>query len=437
MKEFRIFPRFSTIKGAAMTAIAFLRKLPSLARLALDWTIALVKKRPVLLTIPVALIALILVLKSTIAPSGPSIAFYRVPENIREAILEEARASAIKGVPSFKVIQLDDALPLGTQLKRKGRVDLLFLEDGFAARQLADRASSPSGSTLRLMTSSFRQSAAIGKESYGLPLLADHFGLAYSRPIFAELGLKGPNDLAGVIAAAERIKRPGRWPLLCAGADDRALLLLIGALAEARFGEKGWMELASSVEKEPDFRKTLDATCLRKILEELVSWRRDRLLHPEWFRMTSADLEGFMASSSVGMALMPLSSRRTMPLDVVDDFEYTAFPGVGRSEARCLTAPMYIGMALDGGLGSSRPRAFLASLLDSSPQARISGSAGLAPANSMAEAVDAQSSDVRYWIAASKRAFPDPAIMSMDDPARFAAFARDIRLFIESGGVGY
>jgi|GEM_PF-1489075 len=437
MKEFRIFPRFSTIKNGVTVALAFLRAFPSTARPALVKMIGIVRKRPVLLAIPAALIALAVFLILVIVPCGPALAFYRVPDNIREAILEEARTSTIREVDAFTVVPLDDTLPLGPQLRKKGRVDVLFLEDGYAARLLAERAASPSASTLKLITSAFRRSGSDGNKAYGLPLLADHFTLAVSKPIFAELGLHTPNDISGMVQTAERIRRPGRWPIICAGANDCDLLLLVGALAEARFGEKGWSELASSIEKEQDFRKVLDSTCLRKVLEELVSWRRERLLHPEWFRMTSADLEGFMEGGATGMALMPLSTRRAMPLDVVDDFENAPFPGGTDAGARLVTAPMYVGMALDSGLLNGKARAFLASLLEARPQARISGSTGLAPANAMAEAVDAQSSDVRYWIAAAKCAIPDPVTMSMDDPARMAAFAREIRLFIESGGVGY
>lgn len=437
MKEFRILPRFSTIKNGAAAALAFLRAVPSTARSALVTLREIVRKRPILLAIPVGLIALVVLVIVVIVPHGPALAFYRVPENIREAILEEARTSTIKEVDAFTVVALDDTLPLGPQLRKKGWIDILFIEDGYAARQMADRAASPSVSALKLMTSAFRRSGSDGKKSYGLPLVADHFSFAVSRPIFAELGLQTPNDITGMVQTAARLRRPGRWPIICAGANDRDLFLLIGSLAEARFGEKGWSELASSIEKETDFRKTLDSTCLRKILEELISWRREKLLHPEWFRMTSADLEGFMGGGLAGMAILPLSTRRTLPLDVVDDFENAPFPGGTQAETRLVTAPMYLGMALDSGLGNGKAKAFLASLLDSRPQARISGSTGLAPANAMAEAVDAQSSDVRYWIASSKRAIPDPVAMAMDDPSRMAAFARELRLFIESGGVGY
>ena len=49
-----------------------------------------------------------------------------------------------------------------------------------------------------------------------------------------------------------------------------------------------------------------------------ASWRRERLLHPQWLEMTNDDIEAFMRFDSAAFVCMPLSTRRSLDPKVTE-----------------------------------------------------------------------------------------------------------------------
>jgi len=115
-------------------------------------------------------------------PKNPGIAFYRIPENVAQVITQTAKDSSFAGETEFIFLTLDDSLPLEEQvLKLKNRISLLFAPAGQASAALASRTHAPSERIRRLLPTTIRNAGITGKTAYALPVLLDHFELAYNR----------------------------------------------------------------------------------------------------------------------------------------------------------------------------------------------------------------------------------------------------------------
>ncbi len=413
-----------------------------------------IRRHPVKTFLATILVALCvaLVVYATSRPRMPVLAFYRVPESVRNAVVKEATVSRAFAETDFKTIILDETRPLSELTRRPGSIQLLFLEDGLAAERLSGRSAGIPAVAEKALPLSFRESgrhaarldtvgadadADPGKKAYALPLLADHFEIAWPKTLFERLSLPRPRTtddfLAGIRAATDQVESP----LACAGSDDRVLLFLVSALLSAEHGPAERERVVSALRAGASFRDTLASTRLGDVLRELVSWRDARVLHPEWLRLRERDLQGFMAEEYAAMIFMSLSAHRRVPLKTIVRYESQFFPQGSLAAKNELVAPVYVGMALDSGPRDASARDFLWSLLEPATQGRLSGRSGLAPVALLAEAPDRQAEDVRYWIAASGRAVPDIATASFDDPKRIDDLAREIRAYLETNGTGY
>ncbi len=413
-----------------------------------------VRKHPKKALLAAILLALCVALSlyAITRPRMPIIAFYRVPDAIRDAVVKEAEASKAFAETDFKTVVLDETRPLSEQTRRPGSIQLLFLEDGFAAERLSGRSAGIPAVAEKALPLSFRESgrhalgvdaggadtdAYPGKKAYALPLLADHFEIAWPKALFDRLGLTRPQTTEAFLAAARATTGEVAYPLICAGSNDRELLYLVSALLSARYGKAERERLVVALRDGASFAEAMSRTRLEDVLKGLVAWREERFLHPEWLKFRERDLQGFMAEEYAAFACMSFSSHRRVPLTTITRYESQFFPQDSLAGQNELVAPVYVGMALDSGPRDARSRAFLHSLVEPGAQGRLAARSGLAPVAVLAEAQDRQAEDVRYWIAASARAVPDVATASFDDPRKEADLAREIRAYLETSGNGY
>ena len=284
-------------------------------------------------------------------PRKPVIAFYDIPEPVRSALVAQAADPAHPGKYAFRFRDLDPSQPLAAQLRTRPRPALVFCLDGQAARDIATQTIAPPDSVRRLMPSAMRSAGLYLDEksverAYGLPLLLDHFELAYSREQLSRAGKPKPETLQEIEATAKAVKKPAVWPLVCAGAQDADLLMLVGSLTEALGGEEAWNRVVNSMREGTPFAELVSKTPLGETLRMLVDWRERGLLHPEWFRMKDADIVAFMENDNAAMVLMPLSAHRTIPLKTIEKYESTFFPSTDKTGIRSFTVPAYIGIEL-------------------------------------------------------------------------------------------
>ena len=374
-----------------------------------------------------------------IAPAlrKPVIAYYRLPANVRAALSALADDPALSGKTKFGIVVLDDSKGLAEQLAKKPRVDVVFAYDGAAAAETAGKALAPSEQIKQLMAPAIQQAGKVRSDSYGMPLLLDHFEVAYNKDLFAKAGYAEPKKLDDLVKAAQKTARKGLWPIVCAGANDKDLLMLVGALAEARHGATARAGIVADLREKGSFEAALGNKALRGTLDELVSWRKSGLLHPEWFRMQDKDVSAFMENEYTCVVFMPLSTHRTIPLKTIAKFASIPFPPASVGLPREITAPVVVGVLPSYKKPNATAADFLYRLARAEGQTILSAETGLAPVNSTAETQDIQATDIRVWAAASSRPVPDPATDAFADPAKIAATARSVRAYIEANGAGF
>lgn len=368
-------------------------------------------------------------------PKNPGVAFYRIPASIETALIQQASNPEITGRHAFSIIRLDDSQPLQPQLtENKNRISLLFAPIGQATASLSAKVHEPSEQIRRLLPTTIRNSGTSGRTYYALPVLLDHFELACSKTILERNNSTAPETMEQMLQTARAVKNPKTWPLICAGARDEDLVLLTGSLVHSLHGLEAYEQLVQHIRAAHSFETLLAETPLRAVLETLLSWRRERLLHPQWLEMTNGDIEAFMRFDNAAFVFMPLSTRRTLDPAVAENYEASRFPNGRTASSYPLTAVTYGGIRIRNELFADAAELFLYALVAEDVQQTLSRETGFAPVNAKAPVHDKQAYDVRYWGAASRVLVPDPVTAAIDDPARIASFAEEIRSYIRSGG---
>ena len=390
---------------------------------------------PVLAGILLLVVGSIFLVSWVTRPKKPGIAFYRVPENLVAILTRTADDFASTAETGFAFLTLDDSRPLKEQLeKQKNRISILFAPAGQAAAGLASDVHAPAGRVRRLLPTTIRNAGATGKTPYALPVLLDHFELAWSKDILSRNNATEPKSIPDMLEIAKKVKTRRVWPIICAGSRDRDLLLLVGTLLHTQYGLDAYMDLVTELRNGSNFDTILSETRLVDVLEALLSWRRDRLLHPQWLEMTGEDLSAFMKFDNAAFIFLPLSARREIDPKIAEKYASIAVPPEVQASSYPLTAPVYAGIRLRNELFADTAEQFLYSLVQEDTQSLLSRETGLAPANAKTTVPDKQAYDVRYWAAASRVLVPDPATAAVDDPARIASFAEEIRTYIRDGG---
>jgi hypothetical protein len=361
----------------------------------------------------------------------PVIGFYGIPSGVAAALKAEASG---KKPGAWKFVTLDPNVALAAQEKALARVTLLFAYDGAAAASLADRARQPAPPLLAKLPSALRRAGLSGEVNYGMAVLLDHFEITWNRAFLNGKGLSRPGALSDVVRVAETSRRPGFWPIVCAGAEDATLLQLVGAMAEATEGSGAYWEIVKRAAEGAPLSALLGETRLKPTLDRLVDWRTRGLLHPEWIRMTEADVVSFMENDYSAFAFMTLSAHRRVPQKTIERYDSAYVPFGRQGDNRSFIAPTLLAIRLDKAAANRAVEALCARLADGATQTALTKTTGLAPTNASAEAGDRQANDARLWVASSQGPLPDIGTAAFADPAKLRAFARSLREYLESGG---
>ena len=379
------------------------------------------------------------VIVARLAFAKPAIAFY----GLRPDVIAEL--TRLKG--GFRQIALDPDKPLAAQSKALARCSLVFTDniasasdEGLVLRWETDARDLGAGRGL--MPSAIRRIGTVEGEpngsAYAIPILLDHFELACSIDLLPALGDSREASLERLLKVANGRRSAGHWPIVCAGGNDENILLLVSALAEAKFGAEGRDRIASALRGGESFATALNSTPLRATLDELVAWRKEGIIHPEWFRMTLADVRAFLEAGNCDIAYMTLSDRRTMPSKTMSRFSSLPIPASASVKGpRELAVPAIVAFVPKGNKANPSVMAFLARLVAPEAQGSLSRATGLAPVNSTADTRDIQAYNVRLWAASCARPVSDVASEAVADPEAAARLARDIRGYIESNGTGF
>lgn len=363
----------------------------------------------------------------------PVIGFLDVPESVREAIEEIEIIESKKNNITWKFLVIDPSINLSELNKVLKKTDILITKAGARAEAITT-IQTPEQKLLSVMPTAIRKAAANpGNRQYGIPILIDHFELARDRsnPVSSSFSPYSTLKQLEELALSRTLKTS--WPFVCAGGDDETLLGFLGALVEALGGEKAWDTVRlDAINTSPADLVRKDS--FSKVIETLLRWRRDGLLHPEWFRMTRTDVEAFMENGEAPFVFMSLSNHRKISHRTVEKYDSVFIPGTSTNDSRSLTIPSIILITPNKKRISEETILFKNILLNEETQTKISGLTGLAPVSSTAAATDRQATEVRLWAAASERPLPSFFTALYSDPGDAALLAKHIREFLQSDG---
>lgn len=360
----------------------------------------------------------------------PVIGFLDVPESVREAIEETTASWGASNSLRFRFTNLN-AKTVDELKKQFLETDLLVTSSGLKAASLSNLAKRPNPAILGLMPSAMRNAGVQKERQYAFPIVLDHFELAWNIQLLAKTGQQKPTTLPAMLAHGGKNANRTIWPMIVAGADDRILLGFIGSISESIFGLDRWKAIQRlAAEKTPD--NLVQSPELTEVLDNLAEWRRNKFLHPEWFRMTQQDVIQFMENDNALFVGMFLSNHRQVPVKTIEKFESTFFPASSIQRTRSFTVPVILVMQPNKERTQKSALDFAAYLVQDTVQSKIAGKTGLAPSNSQCEAPDKQASEVRLWAASSANLLPSFSSALYTDPTDTKKLAQLIREYLES-----
>ncbi|ULQ58823.1 hypothetical protein K7I13_09785 [Brucepastera parasyntrophica] len=262
-------------------------------------------------------------------------------------------ADYFEGQKKVSFLTLDNTLSLKQNLDKNKKISLLFAIQGEAASEIAARVKKPDRSQFMLMPSAIQRAGFYNGTGYALPVILNHFEVAYNIQTFRENGIAEPETIYDLITAAEKIKKPSFRPVICAGAKDSDLLFLVGSLTESYCTVSGWQALVAAMKQDTAFTDLLDLQLsvqntdigsLRDVLDLLIQLKNNNILHPEWLRINDRAVEGLMGDNLADIVFMTLLTHRSVPQRTIERYTATAVPPADRDSPRGITAPPIIGM---------------------------------------------------------------------------------------------
>lgn len=367
------------------------------------------------------------------AVEKPVIGFFNLPSNVQDLFQNQANSWMSAYKKEFKYIEIDPTLSQAQQLKIFKKCDLVFTQIGIETEFFAPYTQSPSQNILNLMPSSMRKAARSAQNTYALPLLFDHFELAWNKKYLLQTNIEKPLTFDHLIQAQQQLQKSVKYPFICAGAHDAILLGLVSALTEASQDTEAWRTIVTTARNlSPE--QIIEIPELQKTLQILIEWRKTGFIHPEWFRMTQTDILAFMENNYTIFVAMFLSDHRTIEHKTIEKYDSIYFPSVDGRSNRAFVAPSYLALLPKKKKINPFAQGLYQDLMHNKTQEKLSSVSGLSPANAQCETADRQASDVRLWIAASQEPLPSFSTVLYTQKADITQSATTIRAYLEREG---
>lgn len=273
---------------------------------------------------------------------------------------------------------------------------------------------------------------------YAFPLLLDPIKLACNNVMAERLGLTSyimQEDFERLRQQAEQASLP--FPFVCAGGEDDQLFAMISAVAAIN-GLALNPEDFSVLGKQADLY-TDCPPALKTVLDTLVNWRKQGLLHPEWFRLVESDISVFMEFNSTALAAMPLSASRRLKYEILRHFTTMQVPLPQLLSKKNMPADTVVWAQAIQDEHKPFPEAdeIRAFLYLQETNEVLARKTGLAPVFAAAQTQDAEASSGRYWVASSNTALPSFGNIACTTGAEKTALAAAIRRYLGVNGIGY
>ena len=374
------------------------------------------------------------------APEKNYIAFYSLQPNTVQALqtVLKDRFSTIEQHFDWRII--DPALSVMEFMEKNPQTVFVFSTDNRSLFEARRFFSLHTTEPFQHLPSTFLNNIFNRDDDkyYAFPLLLDPIKLACNNVMAERLGLTSyimQEDFERLRQQAEQASLP--FPFVCAGGEDDQLFAMISAVAAIN-GLALNPEDFSVLGKQADLY-TDCPPALKTVLDTLVNWRKQGLLHPEWFRLVESDISVFMEFNSTALAAMPLSASRRLKYEILRHFTTMQVPLPQLLSKKNMPADTVVWAQAIQDEHKPFPEAdeIRAFLYLQETNEVLARKTGLAPVFAAAQTQDAEASSGRYWVASSNTALPSFGNIACTTGAEKTALAAAIRRYLGVNGIGY
>lgn len=372
------------------------------------------------------------------------ISFYRVDDNqidfISSSIKEQKNVLGIR--KKIKINKLTPETPLEKHLETLVKPDLLFTGSQASLESVSETLNHLDKKTEALIPPTSRKIFSTDETRLAYPIQLDHIELTYHIRLFSRYGINPANTLKELnllLNIFDKMKSDGYIPLLVAGGENRALLDFISLMILSYNGPENYRQIVHAVSSNKNFKTAINylpqnGFSISNILDTITEWENNGYLHPEWTQFQQEDLVTSLESGYSGVALMRLSEHRKIPYQLINQYSSLIFPfAETKWNTSGIIAPSMAVASPEKIFGNDKNKAIISALLETAFQKALNERSGLGPVNSSSQTLDLQSTQVRFWAAASRSIQSDIASAAFTTELERDAFAAQIRNYLEAG----
>lgn len=363
------------------------------------------------------LIGAVLLIILYFASKKPIIAFYRVPENVQNSVIEILNTEqTAKKEKKFDSLILDSTSPLSLQTKQIKKADLLISLNDYDVQNFISeykKINNLPADLLDNMPSATISTIPVNENvcKY-VPFLYDFYEIDINYPNFIESQISNINLWSDLINYSLVLKEKIKNPVLICGAEDETFINTFGMILETLYGYEELQKLEDSLYQA--FKKDLSANstnneALSRTLDELTTGDTalnntmlaiikliySGVLPRNYTDYVEKDNTYFMESNECTAVFTSLSIHRKIKYSILKNYKSIYSPSAYPTQERKFQAPQMTVAVLNKNMID------YAKTLCETKQLDLCAKTGLAPVNKSCATPDIQSSDVRYWLAAS------------------------------------
>ena len=347
------------------------------------------------------------------------IAFYGLSELVQNSIKESITTSFPEDDIEYTV--LDVNTPLSDKTAKK--YNLIFTYNGRNVYNISDDLTTFPKEVYNLMPSNIGNASLIDDKNLVLPILLDHYEIAYYRTYREQCQLGIPQIEDHLQLYLEMIKDKAIFPLYLAGAVDEDLLGFVSLLAESSMSPDSYKTLLDDIYTAVKLDNPLPVE-LKDVLDKTKDMVNNQFLYRKWYENTKADLDFAMKEHKVGAIVTSLSKHREMPFVIIKYYDSFMYPKAS-PDSTSLVAPLICAVMPKD---KANAKAIAESLVHTEAQTYLSDATKLAPVSSRAQSHDMQADDVRFMAASTSG--PVPSIIEgsctcTEDVAKLASKIRE------------
>lgn len=359
-----------------------------------------------------------------------NIAFYEMEQKQIQSIQE--KIVSVVGEEEIK-INFSELKEADFNVKKlSSKYDLIFGWDGKCMNLLAQKAREIPEIYYDFLPTSLRKT-----ESKKLPIMMNNYGLEYNTSAVASALGYCPESLDDFLAYVEKMKEDFFSPFIVQGADDEILLSFISCLIECFGGVESYNSFIAEYEKNSDFEALLDFKMtaskndefsFRDILDMLKMWSEQGFIHPNWFMVTSSDMDYFMSQDFVSSIFNSLAVHRTMTYNNVSKYTDNKFVIMSDKIMHGTIAPCVCVVNMRDGIFNNKIMNYL---VTDDVQTYFSKTTTLAPVSSFSQAWDKQADNARFYAAScAGGALPSFYTALFTTKSDAGVFAEKIRAYL-------